>query len=162
MHQDEAVGVDLRKEAFDLLLANRHIGVREKKIDGAIDLHLEAGLIEELNPWLERGRFEAFFCAGIDDWVELAADDLAEAVSLQTLCDPFGGDAEKRAGLNNQPRLDSRHQRRKELENLEFGSHRIDHAPLLGMGALWGGAVRLGLKCTGGAIMLEHDLVFLL
>jgi len=63
--------------------------------------------------------------------------------------------------LNDQARLNGCHKRRKEFENLEFGSHRIDHAPMLGMGAFWSGAVRLGLKRAGGAIMLEHHLVFL-
>ena len=42
MHQDQAIGADLRQEAANFPLADGHIAVAEKKIDGAIDFHLEA------------------------------------------------------------------------------------------------------------------------
>ena len=93
---------------------------------------------------------EAFLCAGVDDGVELAADDLAEAVALEAPGDPFGGDAEEGAGLDDEAGLDGGDQGGEELEHLEFGGHGVDHAPVLGLRALRRGAMRFGLECPGG------------
>jgi len=49
-----------------------------------------------------------------------------------------------------------------ELEDFELGGHGVDHAPVAGLGALGGGAVELGLESASGAVVLQHDLVFLL
>jgi len=47
-----------------------------------------------------------FFGAGVDDRVELAGDDFAEAVALEATGDPFGGDAEEGAGLDDEAGLE--------------------------------------------------------
>ena len=162
MDEDEAVGVDLREEAFDLLLAEVWIGVGEEEVNGAVDLHLEAGFVAEIDPWFERRCFEAVFGTGVDDGVELTADDFAEAIAFEAAGDPLGGDAEERAGLDDEAWLDGGDEGGDELEDLDLGGHRVDHAPLSGLRALWGGAMHLRLELTGGAIMLEQDFVLLL
>ena len=110
---------------------------------------------------LERRGCEALFGAGVDDGVELATDDLAEAVAFETLRDPFGGDAEKGAGLDDEPRFDRGDERGDELEHFDLGRHGVDHAPVLGLRALRRGAMRFRLQRSGAAIVLQHDLVFL-
>src|ERR1700678_3684027 len=95
VHEDDAVWIDLREEAFDLLLADGHVGVGEEEVNGAVDLHLERGLVAELDPWAEGRGFETLFGAGVDDGVELAGDDFAEGAALEALCHPLRRDAEE-------------------------------------------------------------------
>ncbi len=119
-------------------------------------------MVAEFDPWFERRCVEALFGAGVDDGVELAADDFAEAVALEAAGDPFGGDAEEGAGFDDEAGLDGGDEGGDELEDLDLGGHGVDHAPVLRLGALGGGAMHLRLELAGGAVMLQHDLVFLL
>jgi hypothetical protein len=160
--EDDAVWVDLWEEPADFLFADVGVRVGEEEIDGAVDFHLKAGLIAEFHPWFEGRCFEAFFGAGVDNGVELAADDFAEAVAFEAAGDPFGGDAEEGAGFDDEPRLDGGDEGGDELEHLGLGGHGVDHAPVVRLGALGRGAMHLRLELASGAVVLQHDLVFLL
>ena len=45
MDEDDAGGADLGKVAFDLGFADGHVAVAEEEVDGAVDVHLERGLV---------------------------------------------------------------------------------------------------------------------
>src|SRR6185437_13208292 len=161
VHQDKAGGANLGQEAFDLSLADRHVTVGEEEIDGAIDVHLERRLVAKLDPVGEAGGGDFIFGFREDEWIELTADDSAETVGLKPLGDPEGADTEKRAGLDDQLRLDGGDEGTKEFEDFGLGGHGVVHVPALGVGALRCGAMVLRQQRSCGAFGLEHDFVFL-
>jgi len=65
VHQDDAVGIDLWKEA---LTSCSRMGMSEsekKRSMVPFNLHLKAGLVAQLDPLFERRDFEAGFCSDI-------------------------------------------------------------------------------------------------
>jgi len=88
VQEDEAGGADLGQEAFDLGLADGHVGVGEEDVDGAFDVHLERGFVAELDELGQAGGGDFFLGFGEDDGVELAGDDLAEAVGAHAFGHP--------------------------------------------------------------------------
>jgi len=50
MHENHTVRADLRQEAANLLLPHRHVAIAEEEVNRSFNLHLQAGLVAQLDP----------------------------------------------------------------------------------------------------------------
>ncbi len=170
---DQAPGAHLRQEAADFGFAEIGVGVGEKQVDGAVHGHFERAFVAQVHVGGQGvGRREALAGAGEDDGVKFAGDDFAGfcvgclgrerlRVALEAAGDPLSADAEKAAGFDDELWFQRGDEGGEQFEDFELGAHGVEHGPLLGVGALGGGAVVLGLQLAVGAVVLQHDLVFL-
>lgn len=51
MHEDDAIGIDLREEAANFFFTEIEVAVTEENVNRALDLQLKAGAETAINPF---------------------------------------------------------------------------------------------------------------
>ena len=123
MHDNQSVRTDLRQKSPNLLLAHRHIAIAEEKVDAAIYLHLQAGLIAQFNPLRQFRLVNSLPRILIDLGVKFTTHNFAPAICLQTFRNPKRADTAERARLDHQFRLDGRDQRAQKFQHFNLRGH---------------------------------------
>ena len=104
MHHYDSTWVDLRQESADFLFANRSLTVRKEKVDGTVDLHLQARLVARVDPLRESRGLKPLYGGAVDLRIVFAGDNFSHAVGFQSFGDAQGAQAGKCSRLDDQLR----------------------------------------------------------
>src|SRR5271165_6940064 len=106
MHQDESERGNLGQVTAHLLLANGHVTVAKEKVDRAVNLRLQAGLVAQINHVAKFRSCDLLLRRSENLGIKFAAYDPPEAVHPQRLSDHQRADAQESSGLHDQLWLD--------------------------------------------------------
>src|SRR4029077_15337048 len=141
VHQDQAVGIDVRQKVADFGLAQFGQRVAEKNVNRAGNAGFQTGFAAIVHKFPEAGGVNLLFGFGKDFFIGFTGNDLAGAVLLQAFGHIERAHGEKGPGLNHQVGLDGGHQAFQEVENFHFCGHGVKHPPALRVRAFRRGAV---------------------